>query len=115
MGVVKGQGHIVGPEANWFAAFSFQINQSNNSLDTAISKIDLEKIQGQGHGWGQSSRLHNSFSIQLMRFLWFQVNWTNHSWDMANREFDLENTFDLFLNSPKEMFSTDFFQNLIRW
>ena len=43
MGVVKGQGHIVGSVSNWFISFSFHINQTNNSWDTVISKFELEK------------------------------------------------------------------------
>ena len=63
MGVVKGQGLIVSPVSNWFAFFSFHINLTNNSWDTAISKYDLEKIQDQIHGWGLRLRSHNSSAI----------------------------------------------------
>ena len=51
MGMVKVQGHIVGPVSKRFASFSFHINQTNNSTDTAISKCDIEKlkVKGQGH------------------------------------------------------------------
>ena len=42
MGVIKGQGHTVGQVSYQFASFSFHINQTNNSLDTAILKFNLE-------------------------------------------------------------------------
>ena len=42
MGVVKGQGHTVGPVSYYRDSFLFPINQTNNSWDTAISKFDLE-------------------------------------------------------------------------
>ena len=42
MGVVKGQCHTVGPVSCQLTSFSFHINQTNNSRDTAISKFDLE-------------------------------------------------------------------------
>ena len=66
LGMVKGQGHIFGPVSNWFVSRFFQINQTNNSWDTVISKFDL---QGKGHGWGQGSSSHNSSSIQRMYLL----------------------------------------------
>ena len=57
MGVVKGQGHTIGPVSYQLTSFSFNINQTNNSADRAISKFDLEtskvkvmrEVKGQGH------------------------------------------------------------------
>ena len=42
MRVVKGQGHTVSPVFLLIYFFSFHINQTNNSWDTAISKCVLE-------------------------------------------------------------------------
>ena len=57
MGVVKGQGHTIGPVSYQLTSFSFHINQTNNSWDRAILKFDLEtskvkvtsEVNGQGH------------------------------------------------------------------
>ena len=57
MGVVKGQGHTIGPVSYLLTSFSFHIYQTNNSGDRAISKYDLEtpkvkvmsEVKGQGH------------------------------------------------------------------
>ena len=68
MGVVKGQGHIVSPVSYQFASFSFHVNQTKNSWDAAISKFDLENIQGQGHEWCQMPKSHIIFSIQTKHF-----------------------------------------------
>ena len=73
--------HIVCPASNWFASFSFYINQTNNFWETAISTFDLEnckvKVMGevkvQGHIVDPASNWCTSFS--------FHVNWTNHSYD----------------------------------
>ena len=78
-------------------SFSFHINQTNNSGDRAISKIDLEtskvkfmsEVKGQGH-------ILYPVSNQCTSFL-FHVNLTNHSWDMAKIVLDLEKTHSKFL------------------
>ena len=57
MGVVKGQGHTIGPVSYKLTSFSFHFNQTNNSWDRAIFKFDLEtskvkvmsEVKGQGH------------------------------------------------------------------
>ena len=51
MGMVKGQGQLIGPLSNRFASVRVHVNQTNKSRDTAISTFDLEKpkVKGQGH------------------------------------------------------------------
>ena len=98
MGVVKEQGHIVVRVSNWFASFSFRIDQTNNSWDTAISKFGLEKskikvmgeVKSQGHIVYPVFNWCTSFS--------FHVNQINHCWDMVNRVFDLEKNTSEILN-----------------
>ena len=90
LGVVKGQGHTIGPVSYYFASFLFHINQTNNSWDTAISKFDLEtskvkvmsEVKCQGHILYPVSNRRLSFS--------FHINQTNHSCDMAKIVFNLE-------------------------
>ena len=98
MGVVKGQCRTVGPVSYQLTSFSFHINQTNNSRDTAISTFDLEtskvkvmsEVKGQGHILYPVSNWCTSFS--------FHINRTNRSWDMAKIVFDLEkNTNPKFL------------------
>ena len=97
MGVVKGQGHTIGPVSYQLTSFSFHINQTNNSWDRAISKFDLEiskvkvmsDVKGEGHILYPISNWCTSFS--------FHINQTNHSWDMAKIVFDLEKTHPKFL------------------
>ena len=97
MGVVKGQGHTIGPVSHQLTSFSFHTNQTNNSWDRTISKFDLEiskvkvmsEVQGQSHILYPVSNLCPSFS--------FHINRTNHSWDMAKIVFDLEKTDPKFL------------------
>ena len=67
MSVVKGQGNVVIPASNGLPSFFIHINHTNSSWDTAISKFDHEKIQGQGHGWDQRSRSYSLPSIQSMQ------------------------------------------------
>ena len=94
MGVVKGQCHTVSPVSYQLTCFSFHINQTNTSWDTAISKFDLEtskvkvmsEVKGQGHILYPVSNRCTSFHI----------NRTNHSWDMAKIVFDLEKTHPKF-------------------
>ena len=83
LGVVKGQGHTIGPVSYQFTSFSFHINQTNNSWDRAISKFYLatskvkvmSEVKGQGHILYPVSNRCTSFS--------FHINQTKHSWDMA--------------------------------
>ena len=97
MGVVNDQGHIVSPVSYQCASFSFHINQTNNSWDTAILKFDPEtsqvkvmsEVKGQGHILYPVSNRCTSFS--------FRINRTNHSWDMAKIVFDLEKPHPNFL------------------
>ena len=92
MGVVKGQGHTIGPVSYKLTSFSFHINETNNSGDRAILKFYLEtskvkvmsEVKGQGHILYPVSNQCISFS--------FHINLTNHSWDMAKIVFDLEKT-----------------------
>ena len=99
MGVVKEQGYTAGPVSYQLTSFSFHINQTNNSWDTAISKFDLEtskvkvisEVKGQGHILYPVSNRYTSFS--------FHINPTNHSWDMAKIVF-AKITFSS-RNSPK--------------
>ena len=96
-GVVKGQGHAVGPISYYLTSFSFHINQTNNSRERALSKFDLEtskvkvmsEVKGKGHILCPVSKRCISFS--------FYINRTNHSWDMAKIMFDLEKTHPRFL------------------
>ena len=96
MGVVKGRSHIVSSVSYKFASFSFHINQTNNSWDTAISKLDLEtsKVKVMSENKGQGHIL-NPVSNWCTSFL-FNINQTNHSWDMAKIVFDLEKTHPKF-------------------
>ena len=97
MDVVKGQGHTVGPKSHQLTTLSFQINQTNNSWDTAISKFDLEtskikvmsEVKGQGHMIYPVCNQCTSFS--------FHINGTNHSWDMTKIVFGLEKHIRIFL------------------
>ena len=97
MGVVKGQGHTIGPVSYQLTSFLFHINQTNNSGDRAILKFDLEtskvkvmsEVKGQCHILYPVSNQYTSFS--------FHINRTNHSWDMAKIVFDLEKTHPNFL------------------
>ena len=75
-GLLKGQrDHIVILITNWFASFSFHINETNNSWDRAISKFDLAKpkfkvlgeVKGQGHIVEPESNLCNSFLFHVPR------------------------------------------------
>ena len=107
MGVVKGQGHTIGLVSYQLTSFSFHINQTNNSGDTAIFKFDLEtskvkvmsEAKGQGHILYPVSNQCTSFS--------FHISQTNHSWDMAKIVFDLEKTHPRFL---KEICQKNSFQ-----
>ena len=73
MSVVKGQGHTIGPVSYQLASFSFNINQTNNSGDRAISKFDLEtskvkvmsEVKGQGHILYPVSNQCTSFSLHM--------------------------------------------------
>ena len=52
MGVLKEQSHLVVPVSNWFASFSFHMNQTNNSWDTdkQICLINTTAVTlGQSH------------------------------------------------------------------
>ena len=54
-----------------------------------FQKLTL-KIQGQGHGWGQSSK-SKSLASYRPTSLWFRVNRPSHSWDTAFSKLDIEN------------------------
>ena len=103
-GLVKGQGHAVGPVSYLFASFSLHINQTNNSRDTAISKFDHEKskvmseVKGQGHIAYTASNWCSSFL--------FHIKPNNHSRDMAKRSVWTWNFFKE--NSPKSSFPQNF-------
>ena len=105
MGVVMGQCHTVSPVSYQLTSFSFYINQTNNSLDTAISKFDLEtskvnvmsEVKGQGH-------ILYPVSNRCTSFL-FHINRTNHAWDMAKIVFDLEKTHPKFLKKICQNYS----------
>ena len=43
MGVVKGQGHTIGPVSYKLTSFLFHINRTNHSWDMAKIVFDLEK------------------------------------------------------------------------
>ena len=107
MGVVKGQGHTIGPVSYRLTSFSFNINQTNNSGDRAISKFEtsnvkvMSEVKGQGHILYPVSNQCTSFS--------FHINPTNHSWDMAKIVFDLEKTHPKF--SKKICQNNSFQQN----
>ena len=49
------------------------------------------KIQGHGHGWGQSWKLQIGVTFYRLTSLSFHVNRPSHSWDTAFSKFDLEN------------------------
>ena len=62
-----------------------------------IEKSKL-KVMGEVEGWGH---IVHSVSNRSTSFL-FCVNWTNHSWDMANKVFDLEKTHPKFKKKKKK-------------
>ena len=70
MGLVKGQGPIVGPISNWFTSFWFHTNQIYNPWNTAISKFNLENPRSRS--WvSQKSRSHYSSSLIYWRMIFF--------------------------------------------
>ena len=77
MGVVKGQCHTVGPVSYQLTSFSFHINQTSNSWDTAVLKFDLEtskvnvmsEVKGQGHILYPVSNRCTSFSFHINRVI----------------------------------------------
>ena len=79
MGVVKGQGHTIGPVSYELTSLSFHINQTNNSGDRAILKFDLEtsklKVMGEVKGQGHILYPVSNQCISLS----FHINRTNHS------------------------------------
>ena len=80
--------------------FLFVSHQSdNNCLHTAILKWDLgkSKVKVMGKVKGQGHIVH-PVSNQCTSFL-LHVDWTNHSWDMSKRVFDLEKTHPKFLKN----------------
>ena len=94
--------HIVSPVSYWLASFSFHINQTNNSWDTAISKFDLEISKVKVMSEAKRSRSHIVPSIQPMHFLFVSHQLDKHSWDMAKTVFDLgRNTSEFFLKIAK--------------
>ena len=103
MGVVKGQGHTIGPVSYQLTSFSFHINQTNKSGDRAISKFDLEtskvkvmsEVKGQGH-------ILYPVSNQCTSYL-FHINRTNlpEIWPV----FDLEKTHPNFLKKIRQNYS----------
>ena len=107
--------HIVSPVSYWLASFSFHINQTNNSWDTAISKFDLEISKVKVMSEAKRSRSHIVPSIQPMHFLFVSHQLDNHSWDMAKTVFDLEETHPkLKKNCQNNNFRHNFFQDLVR-
>ena len=96
MSVVKGQGHTIGPVSYQLTSFSFNINQTNNSGDRAISKFDLEtsKVKVMSEVKGQCQRLY-AVSIQCTSFS-FHINPTDHSWDMAKIVLTLKKHIQIF-------------------
>ena len=68
----------------------------------------MGEVKGQGHIVHPVSNRCISFS--------FHIDWTNHSWDMSNRVFDLEKHIRNFQRKfDKIRVFTEFCQNLIRW
>ena len=69
MGVIKGQSHMVSPVSYQFASFSFHINQTNNSWNTAIWNLSLK--QSRSRSWVRSKVkvTYNIPSIQPMQCL----------------------------------------------
>ena len=109
--------HIVSPVSYWLASFSFHINQTNNSRDTAISKFDLEISKVRVMSEAKRSRSHIVPSIQPMHFLFVSHQLDNHSisWDMAKTVFELEETHPKFKKKcQNNNFRHNFFQDLVR-
>ena len=52
-------------------------------LDIQLFKKLTLKIQGQSHGWGQSSSHNVSLTSYRLTSLWFHVNQPSHSWNTA--------------------------------
>ena len=88
MGVVKGQGHVVGPVSDSLPFRFCSIRPT--ILEIQVHKNLTFKIQGQGNGWGQRSRSHSSPSIQLMHFLFISCHSDPPFLIYGNRVPDLE-------------------------
>ena len=107
--------HIVSPVSYWLASFSFHINQTNNSWDTAISKFDLEiskvkvmsEAKGQGHILYPVSNRCTSFS--------FHINWTTIPEIWPKQFLTLKKHIrNLKKNCQNNNFRHNFFQDLVR-
>ena len=76
---VRPIGHISELEFNWYVCFSFRGNRTTFGWDIANSIFDLEFIQGQGHGQGQTRWSHLSPIVQSICLLF--VSWqSDHFW-----------------------------------
>ena len=112
MDVIKGQSHIISPVSYLLDSFSFHINQTNNSRDTAISKFDLEISKVKVMSEAKRPRSYIVPSIQPMHFLFVSHQSDNHSWDMAKIVSDLEETHPKFLNKVCQ--NNNFRQNFFK-
>ena len=85
MGEVNVESHNMGPTFSRLTFLSFHVNWPSHSWDTTFSKLAL-KIQGQGHGWGQSWRTQSGCNIlsthihfitcqSTISFLSFKILW----------------------------------------
>ena len=99
MGVVKAQGHTVGP-VSYLLPFHFTsdkqfLKYSSFEIDLKTSKVKVMTwVKGQGH-------ILYPISNQCISFL-LPINQANHSWDMAKIVFGLEkNTSKFVRNSTK--------------
>ena len=57
------EGHIVGITPYRLISFSFDVDEPSNSYIQLFKNLTL-KIQGQGHGWGQSWKSQHGSNIQ---------------------------------------------------
>ena len=110
--------HIVSPVSYWLASFSFHINQTNNSRDTAISKFDLEISKVRVMSEAKRSRSHIVPSIQPMHFLFVSHQLDNHSISFVWPKQFLslkKHIRNLKKNCQNNNFRHNFFQDLVRW
>ena len=106
MAKVKSDGHIWGLDFNRYVCFSFRGNGTIFDWDMANSIFDLGKIQGQGHGQGQTWWSHLRRRVQSMCLLF--VSWQlDHFWLRYSK-------FHIWPWKLKVKVTTKIDQNLIR-
>ena len=95
MGVVKGQGHTIGPVSYQFTSFSFHINQTNNSWDRAISKFYLatSKVKVMSEVKGQKVTYCTQYPTDALPFRFTSIRpsipeiWPKYTSETFKRKF----------------------------